>query len=459
MSSTVAFHTLGCKLNFAETSTIGEQFLKRGFSIVDYGEKADVYVINTCTVTEHADKECRQVVRRALKNNPDAFVVVTGCYAQLQPDLISKIDGVDAVLGSSEKFNLFHYIENFKKKELSCIYVLPTEELNSFNPSHSTIADDRTRAFFKVQDGCDYKCTFCTIPLARGKSRSMNPDEVVTQFKELLSQGYKEIVLTGVNVGDYSASINHDLALNLDHEQEHEHEQEQEKEIDLFHLLKKMLEIKGDYRIRISSIEPNLLSDDIIDFAANDPRLVNHFHIPLQSGCDKVLRLMQRRYNTEDYRKLIYRLVEKIEDVGIGVDVIVGFPGETEEDFLVTYNFLRDLPISYLHVFTYSGRPNTKAIQMPGQVDIIERKRRNNMLRILSEKKRNEFYRRMIGKDLTVLFEHENLNGFMKGFSSNYVRVKNPFISEFVNKFVKVKIEEVDEDICTAELLENVSLT
>ena len=459
MSSTVAFHTLGCKLNFAETSTIGEQFLKRGFSIVDYGEKADVYVINTCTVTEHADKECRQVVRRALKNNPGAYVVVTGCYAQLQPEVISKIDGVDAVLGSSEKFNLFNYIEDFKKKELSCIYVSPTEGLNSFNSSHSTIADDRTRAFFKVQDGCDYKCTFCTIPLARGKSRSMNPDEVINNYKDLLSKGYKEIVLTGVNVGDYSASLNHNLVLNPDHDQDQDQEHEKEEEIDLYRLLKKMLEVEGDYRIRISSIEPNLLSDEIINLAATDPRLVNHFHIPLQSGCDKVLRLMQRRYNTDDYKKLIYRIVEKIEDVGIGVDVIVGFPGETEEDFLVTYNFLRDLPISYLHVFTYSERPNTKAIQMPGQVNVIERKRRNSMLRILSEKKRNEFYRRMIDKEITVLFEHENLDGFMKGFSSNYVRVKNPFISEYVNKFVKVKIKEVDENICTVESLENVSLT
>jgi threonylcarbamoyladenosine tRNA methylthiotransferase MtaB len=458
MSFTVAFHTLGCKLNFAETSTIGEQFLQRGFSIVDYSEKADVYVINTCTVTEHADKECRQVVRRALRNNPDAFVVVTGCYAQLQPEVISKIDGVDAVLGSSEKFNLFNYIENFQKKELSCIYVSPTEELNFFNSSHSTIADDRTRAFFKVQDGCDYKCTFCTIPLARGKSRSMNPDEVIQQFQELLSHGYKEIVLTGVNVGDYSALLNHNLDLNPDHDQEQDHEQEQIQEIDLYRLLKMMLEIEGDYRIRVSSIEPNLLNEEVLNLAANDSRLAKHFHIPLQSGSYKVLRLMQRRYNTDDYKKLIYMLVDKIEDVGIGVDVIVGFPGETEEDFLDTYNFLRDLPISYLHVFTYSERPNTKSIQMPGKVDVIERKRRNNMLRILSEKKRNEFYRRMIGKELTVLFEHENMDGFMKGFSSNYVRVKNPFIKEYINKFVKVKIREVDENICTGELIENVSL-
>lgn len=446
----VAFHTLGCKLNFAETSTIGDQFLQKGFSVVDYGEKADVYVINTCTVTEHADKECRQIVRRALRNNPDAFVVVTGCYAQLRPDEISKIEGVDVVLGSNEKFNLFDYINNFDKKELSCIYVSPSEELNSFHSSHSTDADDRTRAFFKIQDGCDYKCSFCTIPLARGKSRSMNPDKVAKEFKEILSKGYKEIVLTGVNVGDYSYQVTND--------QVHEHEKVQEQEIDLSSLLKKILEVDGEYRIRISSIEPNLLNENIISLTSYDNRMVNHFHIPLQSGCDKILKLMQRRYKSDDYRKLIYNLSEKIEDVGIGVDVIVGFPGETEEDFLETYNFLKDLPISYLHVFTYSERPNTKAFHMNNQVDVIERKRRNNMLRILSEKKRNQFYRKMIGKELTVLFEHENLDGFMKGFSSNYVRVKIPFNKEYVNNFVKVKITEVDENICIGKVIENVPI-
>lgn len=460
MSSKVAFHTLGCKLNFAETSTIGKQFLEKGFSIVDYSDKADVYVINTCTVTEHADKECRQIVRRALRNNPDAFVVVTGCYAQLRPNEISKIDGVDLVLGSNEKFNLFDYVNNFQKNELSCIYVSPTEKLNSFHSSHSTDADDRTRAFFKIQDGCDYKCSFCTIPLARGKSRSMIPEQVVAEFKEIIALGYKEIVLTGVNVGDYSSIIHHDLDRGTDNDLEQEQEQGQEyaQEIGLNELLKLILKEGGDYRLRISSIEPNLLNDNIIDLVANDKRMVNHFHIPLQSGCDKVLKLMQRRYNTEEYRKLIYRLKEKIENVGIGVDVIVGFPGETEADFLVTYNFLRDLPISYLHVFTYSERPNTKAIQMPGQVDVVERKRRNNMLRILSEKKRNEFYLKMIGKELTVLFENENMDGFMKGFSSNYVRVKIPFCKQYINKLVKVKVTEVDENICTGEVIENVSI-
>jgi len=456
MLSKVAFHTLGCKLNFAETSTIGEQFLQKGFSIVDYNDKADVYLINTCTVTEHADKECRQIIRRALRNNPNAFVVVTGCYAQLQPDEISKIEGVDVVLGSLEKFNLFDYIHNFEKKELSCIYVSPTEKLNSFYSSHSTEADDRTRAFFKIQDGCNYKCSFCTIPLARGLSRSMSPTQVVNEFREILTRGYKEVVITGVNVGDYSASLNHNLDLNPEHDQEQENDREQE--YDFYRVLTKILGIGGDFRIRISSIEPNLLNDNIISIAASDKRLANHFHIPLQSGCNKILRLMQRRYNTDDYRKLIYKLIERIDDVGIGVDVIVGFPGETEQNFLETYNFLCDLPISYLHVFTYSERPDTKAINMPDQVDIVERKRRNSMLRILSEKKRNEFYRSMIGRELTVLFENENLDGFMNGFSSNYVRVKIPFDNAHLNNFVKVKITEVDENICTGEIIENVTL-
>ena len=453
MSSKVAFHTLGCKLNFSETSTIGQQFLKHGFSIVDEKEKADVFVINTCTVTDNADRECRQIVRRALRNNPNSFIVVTGCYAQLRPDEIAKIDGVDAVLGSNEKFNLFSYLENFEKKELSCIYpppriyVSPIENLDSFNPSYSTDADNRTRAFFKIQDGCDYKCSFCTIPLARGKSRSASPEEVISEFKQLLKAGYKEIILTGVNVGDYGSTLFRDHDRNLDQE----HEQDHEKEIDLYSLLKMMLKVEGDYRIRISSIEPNLLTDEILDLTANDERMCNHFHIPLQSGSREILKLMQRRYRIEDYQNLIYKAVNRIADLGIGVDVIVGFPGETEENFIETYNFLKDLPISYLHVFTYSERPETKAIEMANSVDPVERKHRSNMLRILSAKKKHEFYQKMVGKELSVLFEHENHNGLMKGFSSNYVRVKHSFDHELINKFVKVKIKEVDENICTTE--------
>jgi threonylcarbamoyladenosine tRNA methylthiotransferase MtaB len=441
----VAFHTLGCKLNYSETSTIGDQFLNNGFAVTDYNNKADVYVINTCTVTDNADKECRQIVRRALRNNPEAFIIVTGCYAQLRPEEISSIEGVDVVLGSNEKFNLFSYIKDFKKSGLSCtyptqrIYVSPTEDLDSFNSSSSTDADNRTRAFFKIQDGCDYNCSFCTIPLARGKSRSAKPEEVISEFKDLLNAGYKEIILTGVNVGDYSSLINHthDLALA--------------QEFDLYKLIKLMLQVEGDYRIRISSIEPNLLTDEILDLTSQDERLCNHFHIPLQSGSQKILKLMQRRYKLEDYQQLIYKAKNKIKDIGIGVDVIVGFPGETENDFLDTYNFIKELPISYLHVFTYSERPNTKAINMENAVDVFDRKRRNNMLRILSEKKRQEFYKKMIGKELNVLFEQENINGIMKGFSSNYIRVKHSFNSELINKFVKVKIKEVDENICTTE--------
>jgi threonylcarbamoyladenosine tRNA methylthiotransferase MtaB len=420
VSGKVAFYTLGCKLNFAETSIIGNQFVQNGFNVVDFNEKADVYLINTCSVTDNADKECRQIVRRALRTNPNAFIAVTGCYAQLRSEEIARIHGVDVVLGSNEKFKLFNYIDSFEKNDLSCVYVSPTESLNEVNAAYSTDATGRTRAFLKVQDGCDYKCTYCTIPLARGKSRSLQADEVLRDFNKLLDQGYKEIVLTGVNVGDYGKAL----------------------EIDFFRLLQKILEIPKEFRIRISSIEPNLLTDEIIDLTLNNPKMCKHFHIPLQSGSPEILKLMQRRYNQQYYRDLIYKLTEKIDGVGIGVDVIVGFPGETDERFLETYQFLNELPVSYLHVFTYSERPNTKAITMTGSVDIQERKRRNNMLRILSEKKRNEFYRKMIGRDLNVIFEHENHMGQMKGFASNYVRVQSPYDDTMINKFVTIKLDE-----------------
>ncbi len=427
MPQKVALHTLGCKLNFSETSTIGNEFLNKGFNIVDVKENADVYVFNTCTVTENAEKECRQLVRRALRQNPNAFVIVTGCYAQLRPEEISRIEGVDVVLGSKEKFNFFSTIDNFEKKELSCIYVSPTEELNHFGHAHSTDADSRTRAYFKIQDGCDYKCSFCTIPLARGKSRSLDPESVLSEFKKLVNSGYKEIILTGVNVGDYGKLLNTKLSK----------------------LLVKMVKIPGKFRIRISSIEPNLLSDDIIDLVADNEKMCNHFHIPLQSGSPKILKAMQRRYTVDYYSDLIYKVNDKIRDLGIGVDVIVGFPGETEEDFLQTYNFLKELPISYLHVFTYSERPDTKAISLDGVVDVYERKRRNNMLRILSEKKRNLFYQSMQGKVVKVLFESENLGGFIKGFSANYIRVSNEFDESLINTLVDVKITGTFDNICT----------
>ncbi|GIV46071.1 MAG: tRNA (N(6)-L-threonylcarbamoyladenosine(37)-C(2))-methylthiotransferase MtaB [Ignavibacterium sp.] len=432
MKKTVSLHTLGCKLNFSETSTIGKEFLKNGYSIVDFDSKADIYVFNTCTVTENAEKECRQLVRRALRNNPDAFVIVTGCYAQLRPEEIAKIEGVDAVLGSNEKFRIFSLLNDFTKKELSCIYVSPLDELNQFGKANSTEADSRTRAFFKIQDGCDYKCSFCTIPLARGKSRSMNPDEVLSEFKSLVDEGYKEIIFTGVNVGDYGKNF----------------------DTNLYHLLLKMIDVEGDFRIRISSIEPNLLSDEIIDLTASSEKMCKHFHIPLQSGSADILKLMQRRYTVDDYRNVIEKVVDKIPECGIGIDVIVGFPGETEKHFQETYKFLTELPFSYLHVFTYSERPNTKAISLPGKVEVNERKKRNNMLRILSDKKKNAFYNSLIGSELEVLFEAENDNGFIKGFSSNYVRVAIPFDENLVNNFAKVKVKEVSDGLAISELKE-----
>lgn len=431
MEQKVALHTLGCKLNFSETSTIGKQFSEKGFRIVDFNSEADVYVINTCTVTDNADKECRQIVRRALRKNPEAFVVVTGCYAQLRPDEISNIDGVDLVLGSNEKFDVFTYAESFKKKELACIYVSPTDELNQFGLASSSDADSRTRAYFKIQDGCDYKCSFCTIPLARGLSRSLNPDKTVEQFAQILEQGYKEVILTGVNVGDYGKSFN----------------------LDLYKLLLRLLNIPGDFRLRISSIEPNLLSDEIIELTKSSNKMCNHFHIPLQSGSEKILNLMQRRYTRDYYSELIKKIGNSIPGIGIGVDVIVGFPGETENDFLETYNFLRDLPVSYLHVFTYSERPDTKAIQMNNQIDIFERKKRNNILRILSEKKKNEFYNSILGAEVEVLFEHNNSKGIMKGFSSNYIRVAAPYNESLINRFVIFRINEIKDNLAFGEII------
>ncbi len=432
MSQTVALHTLGCKLNFAETSAIGNEFLKNGFSVVDFKDKADVYVFNTCTVTENAEKECRQLVRRALRTNPEAYVIVTGCYAQLRPDEISAIDGVDTVLGNNEKFEIFSILKDFNKKELSCIYVSPNEDLNYFGKASSTDADSRTRAYFKIQDGCDYKCTYCTIPLARGKSRSMNPDLAIKEFVNLINQGYKEIILTGVNVGDYGK--NYDTTL--------------------YQLLKKFINIDGDFRIRISSIEPNLLTDEIIDLTLSTNKICNHFHIPLQSGSNNILHSMQRRYNVEDYAKTILKLKSRIPEAGIGVDVIVGYPGETEKEFMETYNLLLDLPISYLHIFTYSERPDTKAILLNNQVEHSERKRRNSMLRILSDKKKNQFYNEMIGKKLEVLFETEAEDGMIKGFSSNYVRVKNKFDKDLTNQFSIVEITNINKQLAVGNIKE-----
>ncbi len=431
MLKTVALHTLGCKLNFSETSTIGNQFLQRGFDIVEFTEQADVYLLNTCSVTENAEKECRQVVRRVLRQNPAAYIIVTGCYAQLRPNEIAEIDGVDAILGSKEKFELFSILNDFNKIHLSCIHVSPIEELNNFEGASSTDADNRTRAFLKIQDGCDYLCSFCTIPKARGKSRSKYPQEVLRDFCNLLDKGYKEIILTGVNVADYGKKFN----------------------TNLFKLLSEIVKIPRNFRIRISSIEPNLLSDEILDLAASSEKICNHFHIPLQSGSPKILRSMKRRYSTSYYSELIHKAKRKIDDLGIGVDVIVGYPGETEEDFQKTYNFLCALPISYLHVFTYSERPDTHAVNLENSVDVYERKKRNKMLRILSEKKRYQFYSSMIGKEIDVLFESANHDGTIKGFTSNYVKVQTEYSPELTNNFAKVKISSITNKLCTGNVV------
>ena len=431
MNKKVALHTLGCKLNFSETAAIGKQFTTRGFSVVDFSDHSDVYVLNTCSVTENAEKECRQVIRRALRLNPEAFVIVTGCYAQLRPEEISRIDGVDAVLGSNEKFDLFSYVNDFEKKELACIFTSSKDELDhSFGVASSTDLDSRTRAYFKIQDGCDYKCTYCTIPLARGASRSLDPEKVLEQFHSIVTLGYKEIILTGVNVGDYGKSF----------------------KIDFYQLLKKLISVEGDFRIRISSVEPNLLTDEIINLALSTDKICKHFHIPLQSGSDKILHLMQRRYKSEDYTTLIRKVNNLDAEIGIGVDVITGFPGETEEEFQNTYNFLRNLPISYLHVFNYSERPDTKAISLTGKVALEERKRRSTLLRILSDKKRFTFHEKFVGKKERVLFEEADDNGIIKGFTSNYIRVFHPFDGDLTNQFAEVTINKVFGNYCNASI-------
>lgn len=431
MQKKVALHTLGCKLNYSETSSIGSQFLGNNFQVVDFQQTADVYVLNTCSVTESAERECRQIVRRALRQNPEAFIIVTGCYAQLRPEEIARIEGVDAVLGSNEKFKLFSLLENFNKREFTCISVTPTENLTEFGVARSTDADSRTRAFLKIQDGCDYTCSFCTIPLARGTSRSLEAVKVIAEFKQLLADGYKEIILTGVNVGDFGKNIG----------------------TNLFNLLNELIRIDGEFRIRISSIEPNLLTDEIIKLTSESEKLCNHFHIPLQSGSPRILKAMQRRYSLQDYENLIHKVKKLLPDSAIGVDVIVGFPGETEEDFIHTHNFLRELPISYLHVFTYSERPDTKAISLPGMVEVRERKRRNNILRMLSEKKRSKFYTEMIGSRQEVLFENANKNGIIQGFTSNYIKFQIDFNEELAGQIIPVNLLESTMEYCTGEVL------
>ncbi|MDR3023823.1 tRNA (N(6)-L-threonylcarbamoyladenosine(37)-C(2))-methylthiotransferase MtaB [Chryseobacterium sp.] len=426
---TAAFHTLGCKLNFAETSTIARQLTDAGYDKVSFDDKANVYVINTCSVTENADRECKLHVKRAMKANPDGLVVIVGCYAQLKPEEISQIEGVDLVLGAKEKFNILSYLDDLEKSENEgVVHSCEIEETDFFIGSYSI--GDRTRAFLKVQDGCDYKCTYCTIPLARGISRSDTIENVLRNATEIAAKDIKEIVLTGVNIGDYGKGEFGN--------KRHEHT--------FLDLISELDKVEGIERIRISSIEPNLLKDESIELVSKSKSFVPHFHIPLQSGSDDLLKKMKRRYLTKLYNDRVNKIREVMPDAAIGVDVIVGFPGETEEIFMETYNFLNELPITYLHVFTYSERENTEAAAMEGVVPVAERKKRNKMLRILSEKKKMAFYQTQLGKSLPVLWEHENKDGKMFGFTENYVRVQKDFDPASVNQIEFLNLEKILSD-------------
>ncbi|TCP24266.1 threonylcarbamoyladenosine tRNA methylthiotransferase MtaB [Tenacibaculum skagerrakense] len=424
----VAFYTLGCKLNFSETSTITRNFVNEGFSRVEFEEKADVYVINTCSVTDNADKRFKSIVKSALKQNPEAFLIAVGCYAQLKPEELAAVDGVDLVLGATEKFNVTSYINDLTKNDIGEVHSCEIEDADFYVGSYSI--GDRTRAFLKVQDGCDYKCTYCTIPLARGISRSDTLENVLQNAKEISEKGIKEIVLTGVNIGDYGKGEFGN--------KKHEHT--------FLELVQNLDTVEGIHRLRISSIEPNLLKDETIDFVANSETFVPHFHIPLQSGSDTLLKKMKRRYLRKVYTDRVAKIKEVMPNACIGVDVIVGFPGETDELFLETYNYLSELDISYLHVFTYSERPNTEAVLMDGVVSKNVRAKRSKMLRGLSVKKRRAFYVSQLGNTLTVLFEGENKEGYIHGFTENYVKVKTPWNPELVNTLHKVTLTEIDED-------------
>jgi threonylcarbamoyladenosine tRNA methylthiotransferase MtaB len=425
MNKKVAFYTLGCKLNYSETSTLGRLFNNAGFDTVDFTDTPDVYVINTCSVTDNADKKCKKVVKEALKVSPHAYVTIVGCYAQLKPKEIAEIPGVDMVLGAAEKFRIIDHITDLTKNPKALVYNQPVSEANEFIPSFSI--GDRTRTFLKVQDGCDYSCSFCTIPLARGASRSDTIDSVISQAKQIAASGVKEIVLTGVNLGDFGI-ING------------------ERTTKFFNLVQALDEVEGIDRIRISSIEPNLLSDEIIAFVARSKRFVPHFHIPLQSGSNKILSLMRRRYRRELYADRVARIKELMPNCCIGVDVIVGFPGETREDFIDTYNFINDLDISYLHVFTYSERENTLAAEMVEVVPGSARAERSKMLHILSDKKRRAFYQTQLGRTEEVLFEGDIKEGFMHGFTRNYVKVKTKFDPVLVNELKAVSLTQISPD-------------
>ena len=428
MNKKVAFYTLGCKLNFSETSTISRSFKSEGFTQVEFSEEAHIYVINTCSVTENADKRFKSIVKKAQKINPEAFIVAVGCYAQLKPEELAAVNGVDLVLGATEKFKITDYINDLSKNDFGEIHSCEIEEADFYVGSYSI--GDRTRAFLKVQDGCDYKCTYCTIPLARGISRSDTLQNVLDNAANIAAQGIKEIVLTGVNIGDYGKGEFGN--------KKHEHT--------FYDLVRALDEVEGIERLRISSIEPNLLKNETIDFVAQSQHFVPHFHIPLQSGSDLLLKKMRRRYLTDLYSDRITTIKQKMPDACIGVDVIVGFPGETDEQFLETYHYLNDLDISYLHVFTYSERDNTAAVTMADPVPQKVRTKRSKMLRGLSAKKRRAFYEAQLGSVRTVLFEGENKEGYIHGFTENYIKVKIPWNPSLINTMHLIELTCIDED-------------
>ena len=424
----VAFYTLGCKLNFSETSTVARQFRHRGFEQVTFGDYADVCVINTCSVTDNADRRFKTIVKQALKRNEEAFLVAVGCYAQLKPEELAAVDGVDLVLGATEKFKVTSYLNDLSKNEIGQVHSCEISEANFYIGSYSI--GDRTRAFLKVQDGCDYKCTYCTIPLARGISRSDTLSNVMNNAREISQKGIKEIVLTGVNIGDYGKGEFGN--------KRHDHT--------FLELIESLDQVPGVERLRISSIEPNLLANETIEFVANSVSFVPHFHIPLQSGSDTLLKKMKRRYLRKTYTDRVRKIKELMPNACIGVDVIVGFPGETDELFLETFTYLNELDISYLHVFTYSERPNTEAVLLDGVVPKKVRTKRSKLLRALSVKKRRAFYESQLGSRATVLFEGENKQGYIHGFTENYVKVKTPWSPDLVNTIHEIKLTEIDMD-------------
>lgn len=423
----VAFYTLGCKLNYSETSSIARIFESKNFRKVAFTDSPDIFIINTCSVTENADKKCRKIVREANQISPHAFVALIGCFAQLKPEEISCIPGVDAVLGAAEKFRLIELLNDFKKPEKTKVFVSDIKTINQFEHAYSI--NDRTRTFLKVQDGCNYNCSFCTIPLARGRSRSDSIENIKNKALEIAAKGVKEVVLTGVNTGDFGI-------------------QNGKRDENFLDLIKVLDLVDGIERFRISSIEPNLLTAEIISFVAYSQKFVPHFHIPLQSGSDKILKLMYRRYNTDLYRERIMLIRSLLPEACIGVDVIVGFPGETNDDFLQTYQYLNELDISYLHVFTYSERSNTAAVKLEDTVPFKTRNERSKMLRILSEKKRRQFYERNLGKGRTVLFENDVKDSLMFGFTENYIRVSTKYDPRLVNETRKVRLAKIGKYDC-----------